>query len=339
MRSLRGMVGAAVAPGSRRPDEQLSIELARLQAALGGAAREIAAAAGAADLGDDPAFRLEFLDAAAELTRAVAREVAEPPVGASELPKAAGALVRLAAERAAPIDEISRRFLAWREASLAEISGHAARGAVGRAAAARAGSAVERTFALTLVRICEAVEEQRLRTDRHLRFLATHDPLTGLANRALVCERLARLRRKPTASQADILVAFVDIDDFKVVNDTLGHAAGDELLRLVAERLSGVVRERDAVGRLGGDEFVVILEQAAGAIAPDAVARRLLDAFTEPFLLARGSARLRVRASVGIASSAVHSPDRLMRDADVAMYRAKASGGDRYELTRPRRRA
>jgi diguanylate cyclase (GGDEF)-like protein len=116
---------------------------------------------------------------------------------------------------------------------------------------------------------------------------------------------------------------FIDLDQFKDVNDTFGHAAGDELLRQVSARFRAVVRETDTVGRLGGDEFVVLIETDEGVPGPEEVARELLSSLREPFLLARDRQLSSVSASIGIASGARDSADELLRDADIALSEAK----------------
>ncbi|WP_328470563.1 EAL domain-containing protein [Actinoplanes sp. NBC_00393] len=148
---------------------------------------------------------------------------------------------------------------------------------------------------------------------------STHDPLTGLPNRALFNDRLA------AALPGRVSVALIDLDDFKTVNDTLGHGAGDVLLTTVAERLSGCVRAGDTVARLGGDEFVVLL---AGLDAAEAElsAQRMIAALAEP-VIADGHDLL-VRASIGLATSgAGDDAGELLRRADIAMYAAKHGGG------------
>ena len=168
-----------------------------------------------------------------------------------------------------------------------------------------------------------------------LRHQALHDPLTGLPNRVLFVDRLshALVRRQAAAGLA---VLFVDLDDFKAVNDTLGHAAGDELLRLVAERLVGVLRAEDTACRLGGDEFAFLLEDADRARA-EQVAKRILAALAIPFQLGERAATL--TASIGIATrdtlvegDPVQTADEMLRDADTAMYVAKARGKELFEV-------
>ncbi|HWX87525.1 MAG TPA: bifunctional diguanylate cyclase/phosphodiesterase, partial [Solirubrobacteraceae bacterium] len=119
-------------------------------------------------------------------------------------------------------------------------------------------------------------------------------------------------------------------DNFKSINDTLGHGAGDELLRAVCARLQVVVRDIDALGRLGGDEFVIVAEGMSLDAGPELIAERLLDALKQPFELKGAEHRLTVTASVGIATGDRGSAEELLRDADIAMYRAKWSGKNRY---------
>jgi diguanylate cyclase (GGDEF)-like protein/PAS domain S-box-containing protein len=161
---------------------------------------------------------------------------------------------------------------------------------------------------------------------------ALHDPLTGLPNRLLLMDRarqaLARLHRSDTV----VALLFVDLDKFKAVNDNLGHEVGDALLRSVSERLAELMRDSDTVARLGGDEFVILAEEIEGDGEAVALAERVLDALDRPFSL--GSADVSILASVGIAVSRRPDadPEAMLREADVAMYRAKDRGGRRLEL-------
>lgn len=163
---------------------------------------------------------------------------------------------------------------------------------------------------------------------------AFHDDLTGLGNRALFVAELERLTG--TCDGTGVAVLFVDLDDLKTVNDTLGHAAGDELLVRTAERLLGCLRPHDVAARLGGDEFAVLL---AGSDVGDAAARiaeRVLAALGEPVTIAGRS--LRPGASIGVAvgSAGACSVDELLREADVAMYTAKMRGKRRWEFAQVR---
>ena len=163
-----------------------------------------------------------------------------------------------------------------------------------------------------------------------LRYQAFHDPLTGLANRSLFLERLSeRLadRSKPTAPS----VLFLDLDDFKVVNDTLGHGAGDRLLAEVAERLRSVLRGGDLAARLGGDEFAILVEDNPEFERSRAIAERIIDALRMTFLIA--DEEIAVGASIGVAFGRdVERAEELMRNADLAMYTAKSTGKNRVSV-------
>ena len=172
----------------------------------------------------------------------------------------------------------------------------------------------------------------RKRMETELERLALYDPLTGLPNRALFSDRLRQVlaRRGRHESTA---VYFLDLDRFKRINDSLGHGAGDEVLREVAERLSAVVRPEDTVSRFGGDEFTVLCESVGGVLEAVSIADRLQRPLRQP--LRAGGAELRLSASIGVALvEPTESGDgqRLIEDADAAMYRAKERGGARTEL-------
>jgi diguanylate cyclase (GGDEF)-like protein/PAS domain S-box-containing protein len=153
---------------------------------------------------------------------------------------------------------------------------------------------------------------------------AYHDGLTGLASRTLFRERLQAALE--VSERDDVAVLFLDLDGFKEVNDSLGHAAGDQLLVQVADRLRESVRDGDTVARFGGDEFAVLVESVTALADAETVARRIIDAVGRPFPI--GRRELHVGASVGIASAAdAGDIEQLMRNADLAMYRAKADGG------------
>ncbi|MGA2756311.1 MAG: EAL domain-containing protein [Solirubrobacteraceae bacterium] len=163
---------------------------------------------------------------------------------------------------------------------------------------------------------------------RELRYQALHDPLTGLPNRTLIMDRIGQLLARARRSGSDGAALYVDLDEFKNVNDTLGHAAGDRLLVAAATRLKSTLRESDTIGRMGGDEFVVLID--GGALSgPDIVAERMLAAMRLPFDLGDGTNPVIVTTSVGIATGDRESAGELLRDADVALYQAKAAGKNR----------
>jgi diguanylate cyclase (GGDEF)-like protein/PAS domain S-box-containing protein len=178
----------------------------------------------------------------------------------------------------------------------------------------------------------------RSRSDR---LQTARDPLTGLANRTAAIERLelaiARLGRQPGL----VGVLFVDLDHFKMINDTRGHDIGDRFLCAAATRMLDSVRAVDLVARFGGDEFLILLEDAATIPDVTEVAGRVVRALERPVSI--GGLQLRIGASVGVATAARHGtrPQSLLREADLAMYQAKARGGGRYAMfeAAPRRSA
>ncbi len=169
--------------------------------------------------------------------------------------------------------------------------------------------------------------------NREVSHQASHDALTGLPNRALVLDRakqmLARVARQPGMVVGAL---YVDIDCFKHVNDNFGHAAGDQLLRVVGERLKSVARGQDTVGRLSGDEFVVLVESTTDEATLDLLADRLTAILREPVELDDGREIFSMTASIGVAARQGGTPDALLRDADLALYAAKAAGKNRYAL-------
>ena len=204
-----------------------------------------------------------------------------------------------------------------------------------------------RIFALTLtdrradravghivVNARDVTDEMTLQED--LRYQALHDDLTGLPNRVLLRDRVKSALDSRQTNGNLIAVLFIDVDDFKTVNDSLGHAVGDELLRQAAERLRTWCRKGDTPGRLGGDEFAVLVESASSEQEVLRICERLRDAFRMPFKV--GRRRLTVAASVGVALSNTPdllTPDDMLRNADAAMYVAKSRGKDRIEVYEP----
>jgi len=171
----------------------------------------------------------------------------------------------------------------------------------------------------------------RTRLEARLHHQAFHDHLTGLANRALVEDRLGQALRRAERDGRHLAVVFCDLDDFKDVNDSLGHEVGDELLVAVAGRIAGVLRETDTLARVGGDEFLLLLEDLDAPADAERATRRVLAALRAPVLLA-GEEHV-VRASMGVAAGGPGSdPRALLRDADTAMYAAKRQGGGDLQL-------
>ena len=156
-----------------------------------------------------------------------------------------------------------------------------------------------------------------------LQEIATHDTLTGLPNRYLMFDRLNQLLIRAERSATRFGLLFVDVDDFKRINDTRGHDVGDLLLRGIAERLTGNVRAADTVARIGGDEFVVLLEGLRASRDATAVSEKIQAEIGKPFPLPGGAERVTVSIGIGLYPEDGHDPDVLLKAADVAMYRSK----------------
>ena len=205
-------------------------------------------------------------------------------------------------------------------------------------------SAVERAFATGVTDyvtkpIHFAVLRQRVRyllkasfADRQVRHLAFHDNLTGLANRTLLTDRLRHGITRAARQNKMLALIFVDLDHFKWVNDTLGHAAGDEVLKTMSTRMQQAVRESDTVARLGGDEFVLLIENLHSSQDVASVAQKVLDSIQVPLTV--GDRDVHLGGSLGIAvyPDDSYDADRLMTQADTAMYRVKEGGGNRYQF-------
>jgi diguanylate cyclase (GGDEF)-like protein len=176
----------------------------------------------------------------------------------------------------------------------------------------------------------------RKQDEETIRHLAYFDALTNLPNRMLFSDRLAQAlahsRRRGARGAA---IMFLDLDRFKTINDTLGHGAGDQLLRLAAERLSGALREEDTVARLGGDEFLFLLPDVDDVEDAARIAQKILGLFSAPFVVM--DHELHVTTSIGISMFPLDGADdeTLLRNADTALHRAKDQGGNRYQLYAP----
>jgi diguanylate cyclase len=213
--------------------------------------------------------------------------------------------------------------------------------AVISAAQVAAGVQVDGVQALTLLAGFALIMSRQLLTLMHnstlteqLQFQAFHDPLTGLGNRALFTDRLEDVLAARTRAGGSPTVLYLDLDDFKLINDTLGHDAGDRLLCAVADRLRAAFPDAETIARLGGDEFVVLIAQAAD---PAGQAQRMLDHLRQPFQL--GAHTVAVTASVGVADAAATqgrvTAEDLRKNVDLAMYAAKERGKNAYAVFEP----
>ena len=184
----------------------------------------------------------------------------------------------------------------------------------------------ERTYVVATIRD----DTERRAKEADLAFRALHDPLTGLANRSLVLDRIEQALGRASRGSLPVTVLFVDLDHFKDVNDQLGHKAGDDVLVETSRRLESAVRPGDNVGRLGGDEFVVVCEGLSSPSIRAELADRIVRAIRLPMQTSAGVVSL--TASVGVAVAGAGDAGELLAAADEAMYGAKRSGGDRSSL-------
>jgi diguanylate cyclase (GGDEF)-like protein/PAS domain S-box-containing protein len=189
-----------------------------------------------------------------------------------------------------------------------------------------------------LVNIAESLGSEvgqymvRMQAEETLKYMAMHDALTRLPNRAMFNERLSRAISLAQRHRRGLAVLFIDLDRFKLINDTLGHEAGDEVLREAASRLTANLRGGDTVARLGGDEFIVLLEDVPDPVYVGAVSQKLINALAEAFTI--GEREYRITASIGVSvyPSDGRDAEVLLRHADAAMYRAKEQGRNAFEF-------
>ncbi len=230
-----------------------------------------------------------------------------------------------------PIDERLRRAPNLETlAHMCVVSVESDRIRYGRLVSIRASTAsferLERPVLESYARLAaSAIRNARLLEE--IRHQSLHDGLTGLPNRVLIMDRVNQAIARARREHFEVAVMFIDLDGFKNVNDTLGHAVGDLLLKAVAARIDGILRESDTVGRLGGDEFIVLTEGLSLAAGPELVAERLLDVLAEPFHIdGDHETAISISASIGIAIGLRENAEDFLRDADIALYAAKDAG-------------
>ncbi|MEK6671174.1 MAG: GGDEF domain-containing response regulator [Nitrospirota bacterium] len=173
---------------------------------------------------------------------------------------------------------------------------------------------------------------ERKRFEEHLTYLAQYDHLTGLVNRILFRDRLVQATARSKRMQQMIGLMLLDLDRFKLVNDTFGHDMGDELLKAVSERLKTCVREVDTVARMGGDEFTIILEGVSSEQNVLVVAKRITESIATPFELKGHCISIGISIGITIYPQDDHPVDELLKHADTAMYQAKQQGGSAFHL-------
>ena len=275
------------------PQEQAEDELHRLGRALAEHAGEVLERVTTRTAGREQVLAASVRASLAQIcmlaTVTVARWIAgDPPESGLKAGREAWELFgALAAHRAAPLHEVTRRCLCWRDSVHEVLAEQAEIHGTPPSVLAKARSMTQTTLDVTLVRVGEAFEAGRARTEaelasrqEELAFLATHDPL-GPAQPHLIVDRGEQMLARPPPPIAGGR-AVINVDNFTAINDTLGHSLGDELLRAIAARLDGVVRDTDALGRIGGDEFVVLAEEVSMAAGADVIADRLREALRAP---------------------------------------------------------
>jgi diguanylate cyclase (GGDEF)-like protein len=241
------------------------------------------------------------------------------------------------------LSELTKMYLLWRQEVTRLVREVAPRLDVQDAALGHALQAILIGSDLSIVRMAKRFEASRRQLElqlaekqSRLEHQALHDSLTGLANRQLTIDRAEQMLLRSRRSEDPVALCFIDLDNFKDTNDSLGHEAGDKLLCAAAARLTQILRSADTVGRLGGDEFVILTEGSSLADGPMFVAERIREALSEPFELeGYEGLPITVTASVGIATGDRPSAQELLRDADVALYQAKAAGKDCCVLFEP----
>ena len=228
------------------------------------------------------------------------------------------------------LGELTKAYLAWRDALLAVLYEEAPRLGTSPELVAEVAAVIARNNDGSIVRMARRFDEERRRLHEELARQATHDGLTGLPNRTLLFDRIGHALSVARRTGRQLALLFVDLDGFKGVNDTHGHQAGDELLVAAAKRLAGAVREADTVARLGGDEFIVLCEDLEGGQDPADIAERVIAELERPVELADGST-VTISGSIGIAHAVLgDTPSELLVRADRAMYAAKQTGPGRH---------
>ena len=185
----------------------------------------------------------------------------------------------------------------------------------------------------TVLTFTDVTEERRLA--QHIEYQATHDPLTGLPNRAVLQDRLRQALARAERDNTSVALLFADLDDFKRINDSLGHAAGDKLLHDVGMRFQAALREEDTVARIGGDEFVVVVERLGHEEEASEIALKLIECAAAPFTVEKHETAVGVSIGICVYPRDGADVETLLRHADIAMYRAKVQGGNGFRYFRP----
>ncbi|HWX95788.1 MAG TPA: diguanylate cyclase, partial [Solirubrobacteraceae bacterium] len=234
-----------------------------------------------------------------------------------------------------PVNVIIRRCLAWRDAVADTLTEIAAEQGVRPAALEYALGTLTLSLEYSLVRIAKSADSERDRTDDRLAFAATHDAPTGLPNRSLILDRTDQLLIRSRRHGTPVAALAIGLDDLKSITEVLGHDRTDDVLRAIAERMDGCVRDTDALGRIGEDEFIVIVEEHEEGDGALLLAERIRAALGAPFPCAGRAGHVTVSAHVGVAAGVRSSAEELIRDAGTAMHHARCEGHQRVAVFEP----
>jgi diguanylate cyclase (GGDEF)-like protein len=234
------------------------------------------------------------------------------------------------------LDDLTKLYFSWRDVACERLERLAHQLNVDDAALEIAKTAARVGSDASLINLVRKFDAERKNMAADLVHNALHDGLTGLPNRTLILDRATQMLARAGREKLSVAALFIDLDNFKDINDSLGHEAGDRLLQAVAQRFEAMCRAGDTVGRMGGDEFVVLTESLQQDSGPELVAERIRVVLSQPFRIeGYDQISLVVSASIGIATGVRATADELLRDADIALYQAKAMGKDRWTAFEP----
>ncbi len=234
------------------------------------------------------------------------------------------------------LDDLTKLYFSWRDVACETLEGLAHQLEVDAAALETAKTAARVGCDASLINLVRKFDAERKHMAADLVHNALHDGLTGLPNRTLILDRAGQMLARVRREKLSVAALFIDLDNFKDINDSLGHEAGDRVLQAVAQRFEAMLRASDTVGRLGGDEFVVLTESLPQTPGPELVAERIRVVLRQPFHIeGYDQIPLVISASIGIATGVRATADELLRDADIALYQAKATGKDRWITFEP----
>jgi diguanylate cyclase (GGDEF)-like protein len=315
---------------SRRAELGWALQASADQVASGVLAR-LCADSTSADIVADEDLLAAITRTDVEATRVLGRWIATGEEASREEMDRLGGLGVLADRL--PLCDLVKAYLAWRDVTATVLDQEVERLGIGAELSAEVRQMIACSCDASMVRMARRFDRQREGLQEQLEQMALHDPLTGLANRRLLGNRIDAALRSCRRDDDAVAICFIDLDDFKAVNDVLGHEAGDRLLQVLADRLLAMIGASGTAARVGGDEFVILGEQLAVLGSATDLGRRILARLEEPCTC--DGHEVRITASIGVAlGGAGDEAAPLLSRADAAMYLAKQRGGSRHELYR-----